>query len=63
VSTKFKLTPRRLLKAAGLVFELGAMDLEDGIVSEISPAYVKQMADRGDFLRVDDQEDQDNAGS
>lgn len=53
---RFELTPRRLLKAAGLVFELAAMDLEDGRIQEVTDRYVEEMVVRGDFERIDEQE-------
>jgi len=57
VSKKFELTPRRLLKAGGLVFESAALDLEDGNIDKLEPSYVDQMVERGDFRRLDDQEE------
>jgi hypothetical protein len=59
VAEKFDLTPRRLLKAAGLVFELAAMDLEDGLISDLTSGYVTALVDRGDFSGIDEQEGKD----
>lgn len=59
VADRFELTPRRLLKAAGLVFELAEMDLEDGKVSVVTPQYVTEMVDKGNLSRIDEQEAED----
>jgi hypothetical protein len=58
VASRFDLTPRRLVKAAGLVFELAAMELEDGLLQELDGEYVKRMVERGDFARIDEQEEE-----
>jgi hypothetical protein len=55
--SRFKLTPRRLLKAAGLVFELAAIDIEDGAISSLSGEYVSKMVANGDFDRIDQSEE------
>jgi hypothetical protein len=59
IADRFELTPRRLLKAAGLVFELATIDLEDGTIPMLTSPYVLKMAENGDFSRVDEQEDTD----
>ncbi|MGC2528810.1 MAG: BREX system ATP-binding domain-containing protein [Candidatus Acidiferrum sp.] len=56
VAERFQLTPRRLLKAAGLVFELAGMDLENTTIPALNSTYVKSMDVRGDFSRIDEQE-------
>jgi hypothetical protein len=58
VASNFGLTPRRLIKAAGLVFELAEMDMEDGLISNLTPAYVEEMIKRGDFLRIDQHDEE-----
>lgn len=57
VSQQFDLTPRRLVKAGGLVFESAAIDLEDGIISKLEPTFIDEMMARGDFRRLDDQDE------
>jgi hypothetical protein len=59
VTERFELTPRRLLKAAGLVFELAAMDLEDGTIAAITSEFVTTLVNRGDFSGIDEQEGKD----
>lgn len=54
VSSRFALTPRRLMKAAGLVFDLASNDLEDGVIEEVTKEYVDGMVARGEFDRIDD---------
>lgn len=54
VADRFELTPRRLLKAADLVFSSAEMAIEDGILSEVSAAYVNDMVHRGEFSRIDE---------
>jgi len=57
LAPRFRLTPRRLIKAAALVFELGAIELEDGAIETLSASYVQQMVAEGNFDRIDDKED------
>lgn len=59
VAKRFQLTPRRLLKAAGLVFELAEMDLETKAIASLTSAYVKDMEVRGDFSRIDELESEE----
>jgi P-loop Domain of unknown function (DUF2791) len=59
VASRFELTPRRVVKAAGLVFELAELDLEDGAIGTLNAKYVDDMADRGDFMRIDEKDDPD----
>lgn len=54
VAKKFDLTPRRLLKAGGLLFESAGLDLEDGVISEVNASYVSELVNRGDFSQIDD---------
>jgi hypothetical protein len=56
LETRLKLTPRRLLKAAGLVFELGEMDLDDGKITCVSAEYVSKLALNGNFDLIDQDE-------
>jgi P-loop Domain of unknown function (DUF2791) len=56
VSKRFDLTPRRLLKAGGLVFESAGLDFEDGKITELDVSYLREMAERGDFDRIDEGE-------
>jgi hypothetical protein len=56
VEEKFALTPRRLLKTAGLVFELAEIDLEAKVIAVLTGAYIKDMNARGDFSRIDETE-------
>jgi hypothetical protein len=57
VASSFKLTPRRLLKAASLVFELAEIDLESGAISKLTSEYVSHMIAQGNFTRIDEQEE------
>jgi hypothetical protein len=59
VAEKFDLTPRRLLKAAGLVFELAAMALEDEEITTLGKDYVSSMDTKEYFSRIDEQEEND----
>jgi hypothetical protein len=59
VAKRFQLTPRRLLKGAGLVFELAEMDLETKAIASLTSAYVKDMEVRGDFSRIDELESEE----
>jgi hypothetical protein len=59
VAERFQLTPRRLLKATGLVFELAEMDIENKTIPALNSAYVKGMDVRGDFSRIDEQESEE----
>jgi len=59
VAERFPLTPRRLLKATGLVFELAEMDLENKKIASLTSAYVKDMEVRGDFSRIDERESEE----
>jgi hypothetical protein len=59
VAERFQLTPRRLLKATGLVFELAEMDLENKTIAALTSAYVKDMEVRGDFSRIDERESEE----
>ena len=54
VAKKFDLTPRRLLKAGGLVFETAELDFEDGVISKVDTSYVSKLINRGDFSRIDE---------
>lgn|GEM_PF-2176466 len=57
VAAKFALTPRRLVKAAGLVFELASIEFDDGTLAELEGRYVSQLVANGEFARIDDEED------
>ena len=48
------ITPRRLLMAAGVVFESAELDLDDGIISGLTASYVSELANRGELSRLDD---------
>jgi hypothetical protein len=47
------------LKAAGLVFELAGMDLEDATISLVTSEYVKNIVARGDLCGLDEQESEE----
>ena len=49
---------RRLVKAAGLVFELAAIDFDEGTIPTLTAEYVESMVANGDFSRIDEQEDE-----
>lgn len=55
VAERCGLTPRRLLKAAGAVFESAALDLEDGIISKVDATYVQ--ANQDAFSQLDEGEE------
>jgi hypothetical protein len=57
VHAKLKLTPRRLVKAAGLVFDFAIADIEAGGIQSLSAAYVEDMIQAGHFDRIDDGDD------
>jgi hypothetical protein len=59
VAEKFELTPRRLLKAADLVFSSAEMEIEDGVLSEVTSTYVLEMVKRGEFSRIDEIESEE----
>jgi hypothetical protein len=54
VADKFRLTPRRLLKAAGAVFESAALDLEDETISQLDASYVIEIANQDGFSQIDE---------
>jgi hypothetical protein len=57
VAKRFRLTPRRLLKAAGAVFESADLDLEDGVISSIDANYIQDIASRDGFSQIDEGEE------
>lgn len=57
VENQLTLTPRRLLKAAGVFFELAAMDLEDGKVQRITEREVGSCIEEGYLSRIDQEEE------
>lgn len=59
VPDRLKLTPRRLIKAAGLVFDSAANGFEDGSLIELTAQYVRDMVAAGEFSRIDEDERED----